>query len=75
MVAQKHAEPSTGKPSSLLSARKSARKPWIKKTPVEVVLDQAAKLRSQIEEREKELAELRKQLQKFNEARKIFESP
>jgi cell division protein FtsL len=59
----------------LLPAQKSARKPWIKKTPVEVVLDQAAKLRSQIEERERELTDLHKQLQKFEEARKIFESP
>jgi hypothetical protein len=74
MVAKKQAEPSAGKPSSLLPAPKGARKPWVKKTPVEVVLDQAARLRSQIEERE-ELKELRKQLQKFEEARKIFESP
>ena len=75
MVAKKQAEPSAGQPSSLLPAPKGARKPWGKKTPVEVVLDQAARLRSQIEERETELKELRKQLQKFEEARKIFESP
>ena len=75
MVVKKQAEPSAGKPSSLLPAPKGARKPWVKKTPVEVVLDQAARLRSQIEEREKELIGLRKQLQKFEEARKIFESP
>ncbi len=51
-----------------------ARKPWKKKTPVEVVLDQADRLRSQIAEKEDELKELRRQLQKFEEARKIFES-
>jgi hypothetical protein len=75
MVAQKQAEPPTGKPSPLLPPQKGARKPWVKKTPVEVVLDQAVRLRSQIEEREQELKGLRKQLQKFEEARKIFESP
>jgi parvulin-like peptidyl-prolyl isomerase len=32
-------------------------------------------IRSQIEQREAELKDLRKQLQKFEEARKIFESP
>ena len=51
-----------------------SRKPWKKKSPVEIVLDQADKLRSQIAEREEELKELRRQLQKFEEARKIFES-
>ena len=52
----------------------SGRKPWKKKTPVEVVLDQTDKLRSLITEKEDELKDLRKQLQKFEEARKIFES-
>lgn len=75
MVAQKQAAPPAGKPLPLLPPQKGARKPWIKKSPVEIVLDQAAKLRGQIEEREEELKVLRKQLQKFEEARKIFESP
>ena len=52
----------------------SSRKPWKKKTPFEVVLDQTNKLREQIAEKEEELKELRKQLQKFEEARKIFEA-
>jgi hypothetical protein len=52
----------------------SSRKPWKKKTPVEVVLEQADKLRSQIAEKEQELKDLRKQLQKFEEARKLFEA-
>jgi hypothetical protein len=51
----------------------SSRKPWKKKTPVEVVLEQADKLRTQIAEKEEELKDLRKQLQKFEEARKLFE--
>jgi hypothetical protein len=52
----------------------SERKPWKKKTPVEVVLEQAVKLKSEIAEMEVELQTKKKQLQKFEEARKIFES-
>jgi len=50
------------------------RKPWKKKTPVEVVLEQADKLRAEIAETEEGLKAKRKQLQKFEEARKIFEA-
>ena len=50
------------------------RKPWKKKSPVEVVLEQAEKLRAEIAETEEELKAKRKQLQKFEEARKIFEA-
>ena len=52
----------------------SGRKPWKKKTPVEVVLDQAQKLKEEISEIEEDLKQKRKQLQKFEEARKIFEA-
>jgi hypothetical protein len=54
-------------------ARPETRKPWKKKTPVEVVLEQADKLKSEIAEMEEELKAKRKQLQKFEEAKKIFE--
>ena len=53
---------------------KMERKPWKKKTPVEVVLEQADKLKAEIAEMEEELKAKRKQLQKFEEARKLFES-
>ena len=49
------------------------RKPWKKKSPVEVVLAQADKLKAEIAEMEQELTAKRKQLQKFEEARKLFE--
>ena len=42
--------------------------------PVEVVLEQADKLKSEIAEMEEELKAKRRQLQKFEEARKLFES-
>ena len=50
------------------------RKPWKKKTPVEVVMEQADKLKAEIAEAEEELKAKRKQLQKFEEAKKIFEA-
>ena len=55
-------------------AKQPERKPWKKKTPVEVVLEQADKLKIEIAEMEGELKAKRKQLQKFEEARKLFES-
>ena len=50
------------------------RKPWKKKTPVEVVLEQADKLKAEIAEMDEVLKTKRRQLQKFEEARKLFES-
>jgi len=63
------------KPPTLpATAESKDRKPWKKKTPVEVVLEQADKLRREITEVEDDLKQKRKQLQKFDEARKIFEA-
>jgi len=46
---------------------------WKKKSPVDVVLEQADKLKSEIAEMEEELKAKRKQLEKFEQARKLFE--
>jgi hypothetical protein len=64
----------TKPPTTAAQGRPQDRKPWKKKTPVEVVLEQADKLRQEITETEEELKLKRKQLQKFEEARKIFEA-
>ena len=53
---------------------KPERKPWKKKSPVEVVLEQADKLKAEIAEMEEEIKAKRRQLQKFEEARKLFEA-
>ena len=53
---------------------KPERKPWKKKSPVEVVLEQAEKLKAEITEAEEEIRAKKRQLQKFEEARKIFET-
>jgi len=55
-------------------AKSEGRKPWKKKSPVEVILDQAEKLKREIAETEIDLQQKRKQLQKFEEARKLFEA-
>ena len=55
-------------------AHRPERKPWRKKSPVEIVLQQADKLKAEIAELEEELKAKRKQLQKFEEARRLFES-
>ena len=61
-------------PANPLTAGKPDRKPWKKKSPVEVVLEQADKLKSEIAEMEEEIKTKRRQLVKFEEARKLFEA-
>lgn len=72
MPIPKTTDPKPSVPKASLA--QSGRKPWKKKTPVEVVLEQADKLKAEIAETEEELKAKRKQLQKFEEARKIFEA-
>ncbi len=67
-------KPSESSRPSTATAKPAARKAWRKKTPVEVVLAETDKLRQDIVRREEELKDLRRQLQKFEEARKIFEA-
>jgi hypothetical protein len=55
------------------AAQKSERKPWKKKTAIEVFFDQEGKLRKEIAEMEEDLGKKRSQLQKFEQARKLFE--
>jgi len=72
MTAQKLTDPKAAHPPMI--GAKADRKPWKKKSPVEVVLEQAEKLKAEIAQTEEELKAKRKQLQKFEEARKIFEA-
>ena len=73
MPIQKHPEQGSGK-TPHAQASSSERKPWKKKTPVEVVLEQEVKLKQEIAEGEEELKQKRSQLVKFEQARKIFEA-
>jgi predicted patatin/cPLA2 family phospholipase len=52
----------------------TTRKPWKKKTPVEVVLDQINRLHDDVLAREEELKQAKRQLQKLEEAKKVLEA-
>lgn len=56
------------------STADSGRKPWKKKSPVEVFNSQIERLRKDVHEKEEELKLAKRQLQKFEEAKKAFES-
>jgi hypothetical protein len=70
MTAKKAGESS--EPQMPLGGTKG-RKPWVKKTPVEVVLGQIERLREGLEKKEEELRQAKRQLQKLEEVRKILE--
>ena len=70
MPAPKPPEQPSGKPQQKMMERK----PWKKKTPIEVFLDQEARLREDVTALEEELKSKRSQLQKFEQARKLFEA-
>jgi hypothetical protein len=49
------------------------RKPWIKKTPVEIVLEQIGKQEEKVAEMRKELAREERELSKLQQAKKVLE--
>ena len=65
-------KPTDPKPAP--APKHEGRKAWKKKTPVEVVLEQAEKLKAEIAEGEEDLKNKRRQLEKFEQARKLFEA-
>lgn len=73
MPAPKATEGSSPK-QTMGSTSVSERKKWIKKTPVQIVLEQAEKLKEEIAEAEEDLKSKRKQLEKFEAAKKLFET-
>lgn len=50
------------------------RKPWKKKSPVDVVLDQINRLRNDVVAKEEELKQAKRQLEKLEAARKVLEA-
>lgn len=52
----------------------AGRKPWIKKTPVEVVLEQIGKQEEKVAELREELAHEEHELTKLTQARKVLEA-
>jgi uncharacterized membrane protein YjjP (DUF1212 family) len=77
MTAQKHTDRALSRSSTAateVTTTQSTRKPWKKKTPVEVVLDQINRLRDDVLAKEEELKQAKRQLQKLEEAKKVLEA-
>jgi hypothetical protein len=55
-------------------ASATGRKAWIKKTPVEIVLEQIGKQEEKVVEMRKELAQEERELAKLQQARKVLEA-
>ena len=72
MPVPKHPDPKVTEPKAA-PPKPEGRKPWKKKTPVEVIFEQADKLKAEIAEAEEEIKTKRRQLEKFEQARKLFE--
>ncbi len=52
----------------------SARKPWVKKTPVAVVLEQITKQEERVAGMREELKKEERELQKLQQAKKVLEA-
>jgi hypothetical protein len=76
MVERKEERPAAGKgqPQASEPAEKAGRKPWVKKTPVEVVLEQIAKQESKVNDMREELKKEERELQKLQQAKKVLEA-
>lgn len=74
MTAQKPSQVAVRPSPAPAGGNPSPRKPWRKRTPIDVILDQIAKVREDVEGREKELAQAKRQLAKLEEVRKTLES-
>jgi predicted patatin/cPLA2 family phospholipase len=77
MTPKKAADQAPARSSTAATAAptsQATRKPWKKKTPVEVVLDQINRLRNDVVAKEEELKQAKRQLQKLEEAKKVLEA-
>ena len=75
MMAQKQTEASAARTQTTTAPpAKTSRKAWKKKTPVEIMLDQIEKIREDVADKEEELKQAKRQLQKLEEARKVLEA-
>jgi hypothetical protein len=70
MTAQKTA-PAT---QTTNSSATGGRKPWIKKSPIEVVLEQIGKQEEKVAEMRTELAREERELNKLQQAKKLLEA-
>jgi hypothetical protein len=61
-------------PQAPTQSTSTSRKPWIKKTPVEVVLGEIGKQEQKVAEMRNALAKEERELAKLQQARKVLES-
>ena len=66
--------PPAGEPARAETGAKGGRKPWIKKTPVEHVLEQIGKQEEKVNELREELKKEERELQKLQQAKKVLEA-
>jgi predicted patatin/cPLA2 family phospholipase len=77
MTAQKKTDQGSTRSSTETTAvttTETGRKPWKKKTAVEIVLGQIDRLREDVQKKEEEFKQARRQLQKLEEAKKVLEA-
>lgn len=73
MPVGKSEHPAKGQPAvKAVQPQGDGRKPWKKKTPAEVVLEQGVKLKEEIVRLEAEVVAKKQELQKFEEVRRIL---
>lgn len=65
--------PAAGQPAQT-ETEKSGRKPWVKKTPIEHVLEQIGKQEERVNELREELKKEERELQKLQQAKKVLEA-
>jgi hypothetical protein len=61
-------------PQLTTTGTSTGRKPWIKKTPVEVVLEQIGKQEQKVTEMREAITKEERELAKLQQARKVLES-
>lgn len=66
--------PSPAPQPATTGTRSTGRKPWIKKTPVEVVLEQITKQEEKVTEMREAITKEERELAKLQQARKVLES-
>lgn len=65
--------PATIATTKVTTTASTPRKPWKKKTPTDVVLDQINRVREDVERKEEELRQAKRQLEKLEGAAKLLE--
>lgn len=76
MTAQKSSDTGSSRSSTAATAATTStttRKPWVKKTPVEIVLTQINRIREDVAAKKEEYEAAKRQLEKLEAARKVLE--